>query len=141
MDNFFSFQSCETGDVIPESKIGPISNLQLVKWAAGSGDFNPIHFDLNVAKKQGLENVLVHGPYKYAFAAKVLMQMLGQNGHIIRLSSSYKGMDISGNTLAFTGTITDVQQTEEGRVVKLNYTLNNQKGIATVNGSAVVMAK
>ena len=141
MDNNFSFLTCNVDDIIPDSQFGPISNLMLVKWAAGSGDYNPIHFDLNVANKQGLENVLVHGPYKYAFAAKILMELLGQKGHIMKLSASYTGMDIAGNTLVFRGSVTDVLETDEGRIVKLNYTLNNQKGIATVKGSAVVLAR
>ena len=37
------------------------SRLDLVKYAAASGDFNPIHFDHDAARGAGLAGVVVHG--------------------------------------------------------------------------------
>lgn len=134
----FDFSSCKAGDALPESSIGPISNLQLVKWAAGSGDFNPIHFDLNVAKKQGLENVLVHGPFKSAFVISSLMELLGAGGYIKKVSSTYTGMDISGNTLTLRAVVTDRRQEAGEILVFCDYTVVNQLDKPTVKGSAVL---
>lgn len=137
----FDFKKCHVGDVLPQETIGPVSNLQLVKWAAGSGDFNPIHFDLNVAHKQGLENVLVHGPFKCAFAVSILMSWIGRDGHIARISSTYTGMDISGNSLTMEGTVTAVTVNQGRRTVELDYRLLNQRGEKTVSGSASVIVE
>ena len=37
------------------------SRLDLVRYAAASGDFNPVHFDHETARRAGLPGVLVHG--------------------------------------------------------------------------------
>ena len=37
------------------------SRLDLVRYAAASGDFNPIHFDHEAARAAGLDGIVVHG--------------------------------------------------------------------------------
>jgi len=37
------------------------SRLDLVRYAAASGDFNPIHFDHEAAREAGLDGIVVHG--------------------------------------------------------------------------------
>jgi acyl dehydratase len=37
------------------------SRLDLVRYAAASGDFNPVHFDQETARRAGFPGVLVHG--------------------------------------------------------------------------------
>ncbi len=49
------------GYEIPETNIGPFNQNDLVKYAKASGDFNPIHLDKEFAKKNGFDNVIVHG--------------------------------------------------------------------------------
>ncbi len=45
--------------------LGPLprsaSRLDLVRYAAASGDFNPIHFDHAAARAAGLDGIVVHG--------------------------------------------------------------------------------
>ena len=133
-----NYDAVAVGDVLPAATEGPITNMQLVKWAAGSGDFNSIHYDLNVAKKQGLENVLVQGPLKAALVNKLLMQMCGQTGHIRRVKSTYTGMDIAGNSLTCTVTVTGKYEEAGARCVTCTYVMANQEGKVTVKGDAVL---
>ena len=44
------------------------SRLDLVKYAAASGDYNPIHFDHDAARIAGLEGIVVHGLLMAAWA-------------------------------------------------------------------------
>ena len=44
------------------------SRLDLVKYAAASGDFNPIHFDHDSARAAGLPGIVVHGLLMAAWA-------------------------------------------------------------------------
>ena len=37
---------------MPDFKKKPITKVQLVKYAGASGDFNPLHFDEEYAKKR-----------------------------------------------------------------------------------------
>lgn len=45
---------------VPEMKRSA-SRLDLVRYAAASGDFNPVHFDHDTARRAGFAGVLVHG--------------------------------------------------------------------------------
>jgi acyl dehydratase len=49
---------------------------QTPRYAAASGDLNPIHVDANVAKMAGLPGIIVHGLCTMAFTAKVIVDQL-----------------------------------------------------------------
>ncbi len=62
----------------PRLEQGPVpelarsaSRLDLVKYAAASGDFNPIHFDHETARRAGFPGVLVHGLLMGAWLVQV----------------------------------------------------------------------
>ena len=61
------FEDVKEGQELAPLKITP-DKQQLVKFAAGSGDFNPLHFDENfpMLKAMGLAENIVHGRFKYA---------------------------------------------------------------------------
>ena len=50
------------GDVLPERRFA-ITRADLVRYAAASGDQNPIHQDEDVARSVGLPGVIAHGMY------------------------------------------------------------------------------
>ncbi|WP_284744134.1 MaoC/PaaZ C-terminal domain-containing protein [Amycolatopsis sp. RTGN1] len=52
--------------------IEPISRTTLALFAGGSGDHNPIHLDLDVAKSAGLDDVFAHGMLSMAYLARLL---------------------------------------------------------------------
>lgn len=47
------------------------SRLDLVKYAAASGDYNPIHFDHDSARRAGLPGTVVHGLLMAAWATQI----------------------------------------------------------------------
>lgn len=47
------------------------SRLDLVRYAAASGDFNPIHFDHEAARAAGLDGIVVHGLLMAAWLAQL----------------------------------------------------------------------
>jgi acyl dehydratase len=49
---------------------------QTVRYAAASGDHNPIHIDANIAKMAGLPGIIVHGLCTMAFTARVIVDGL-----------------------------------------------------------------
>ena len=46
------------------------SRIDLVKYAAASGDYNPIHFDHDAAVRAGLDGIVVHGLLMAAWASQ-----------------------------------------------------------------------
>ncbi len=55
-----------------ETKVFTITRADLVRYAAASGDHNPIHQDEDVARSVGLPGVIAHGMYTMALAARAV---------------------------------------------------------------------
>ena len=49
-----------------------VTRADLVRYAAASGDHNPIHQDEQVARSVGLPGVIAHGMYTMALAARAV---------------------------------------------------------------------
>src|SRR5437660_256376 len=89
------FEDVQEGQALPEIKIAP-DKQQLVKFAAGSGDFNPLHFDENfpMLKPMGLSENIVHGRFKYAQVGRVVFAFAGYKGRVNKFGVNYRGMDM-----------------------------------------------
>ncbi len=55
-----------------ETRTFTITRADLVRYAAASGDHNPIHQDETVAASVGLPGVIAHGMYTMALAARAV---------------------------------------------------------------------
>ena len=54
------------------TQIYTVTRADLVRYAAASGDHNPIHQDEEVARSVGLPGVIAHGMYTMALAARAV---------------------------------------------------------------------
>ena len=55
-----------------ETQTFTVTRADLVRYAAASGDHNPIHQDEDVARSVGLPGVIAHGMYTMALAARAV---------------------------------------------------------------------
>jgi acyl dehydratase len=125
------------GDTIPEL-VKNCSSRQLVMWAAASGDFYEIHYDVEYARAQGLRGLVVHGALKNAFLGQLLHEWVAPLGRIVRYGCSYRGMDYPGDDLRCRGTVTDVTNRDGDHVAELDIWIENPRGEITTPGSALV---
>ncbi len=74
---------------------------QTSRYAAASGDLNPIHVDANVAKMAGLPGIIVHGLCTMAFTAKVMVDHLceGDPARLKRLAVRFSHPVLPGETI------------------------------------------
>ena len=70
-----------------------MSSQRLVVWAAASGDYYAIHYDDGFAKQTGLPGIIVHGALKGMLVGRLLDELVGDEGRIVRWNVSYRGMD------------------------------------------------
>lgn len=61
----------QPGDVLPTQEYA-VTRADLVRYAAASGDQNPIHQDEAVARSVGLPGVIAHGMFTMALAARAV---------------------------------------------------------------------
>ncbi|MDP9182842.1 MAG: dehydratase [Actinomycetota bacterium] len=67
------------GDRLPPLEIGRITRTDLALFAGGSGDHNPIHLDLDVARAAGLEDVFAQGMLSMAYLGRLLTDHVVQS--------------------------------------------------------------
>ena len=74
---------------------------QTSRYAAASGDLNPIHVDANVARMAGLPGIIVHGLCTMAFTAKVIVDRLcaGDPTRLKRLAVRFSRPVFPGDTI------------------------------------------
>lgn len=67
------------GTALPPLQIPPISRTTLALFAGASGDHNPIHIDLDVARSAGRDDVFAHGMLSMAYLGRYLTDMVPQD--------------------------------------------------------------
>jgi acyl dehydratase len=95
----------KTGDEIDPASFGPFGETQLLRYAAASGDDNPLHLDRDLARAVGLEAPPVHGMLLMSCFEPALRAWRGDLA-VARLSGKFlkpvlvgEGVDISGRVV------------------------------------------
>ncbi|WP_131770248.1 MaoC/PaaZ C-terminal domain-containing protein [Candidatus Protofrankia californiensis] len=67
-----TLEKVEAGTELPPLELPPITRTTLALFAGASGDHNPIHIDVDVAKSVGLDDVFAHGMLSMAYLGRLL---------------------------------------------------------------------
>ena len=104
----------KAGDTLPELRVTPDADLTK-RYAAASGDPNPIHTDPEFAAKVGLPGVILHGLWTMAQVARAHSAVAGGDPRALRrLEVQFRGMGFPEQEVVVTST---VQSAENGRIV------------------------
>ena len=133
-----TWESVREGDTLPELRKKP-GVTQLVKYSAGSGDFNPLHHDYQFPQCKQLGTVIVHGRFKYAVLGELVSNWLGHAGRIAKLSCQYKGMDVPDQEFVCSGKVVRKSEENGRKIVELHLSTVNASGQQTTPGQAVVI--
>ena len=76
------YDQLEVGSALPEQRF-PVQRADLVRYAGASGDFNPIHWNERFARSVGLPDVIAHGMFTMAVAARVVTDWVGDPGAVV----------------------------------------------------------
>lgn len=105
------YDDVEVGTELPAQTFG-VQRVSLVMYAGASGDFNPIHWNERFATSVGLPNVIAHGMFTMAEAARVLTDWAGDPGAVEEYGVRFTRPvvvpdDDKGATLEVTGKVTE----------------------------------
>jgi len=134
-------------EVTPLAKIA--TTRMLVQWAGASGDRNPLHYDDDFAKAQGVGSRIVHGALKRAWLGQLMTDWIGEQGELRKLSCQYRGMDYprkmktmeephEGETWWCKGKVTNKYVEKDKHFVECEIWVENGKGEKTTPGTALV---
>jgi acyl dehydratase len=102
------------GDALPELRVTPDAELTK-RYAAASGDPNPIHTDPEFAKNVGLPGIILHGLWTMAQVARAQAAVAdGDPRALKRLEVQFRGMGFPEQEIVVKSTVKAV---DDGRLV------------------------
>lgn len=99
----------QVGEELEEVALGPLTRLDLIKYAGASGDYNPIHTVDEAAHEAGLPGVIAHGMLTAATLGRLFSPHL-ERGYVKDLAARFTGMVRVGDTLRVGGVVTRIEE-------------------------------
>ena len=115
------------------------SNRMSVEWAGASGDYDPIHYDTDYARKRRFPDAIVNGRLKVAWLMQLMTRWIGDEGKLKKLGCQHRGMDIIGDTVKVKGVVTKKYVENGEHLVDCDIWTENPKGEKTAPGKATVI--
>ncbi|MFC7783913.1 MULTISPECIES: MaoC/PaaZ C-terminal domain-containing protein [unclassified Rossellomorea] len=100
--------SFNIGEILPLVELGPVSRIDLIKYAGASGDYNPIHTIDEEAHKLGLPGVIAHGMWTMGNVSK-LFSDLYEEGYIKEYTVRFKGMVLLNDVITLIAEVSEKQ--------------------------------
>lgn len=132
-----SYDTIQVGDTLPPLALAPIDRTTLALFAGASNDHNPMHIDLDFARKGGMPDVFAHGMLSMAYLGRLLTQWVDQR-QLRDVSVRFAGITHLGNQITCTGKVVEKFEADGEKRVKLRIQSANQYGEVKILGDAVV---
>jgi acyl dehydratase len=130
-------QAITVGTELPPLSIAPISRTTLALFAGASGDHNPMHIDVDVARSAGLDDVFAQGMLSMAYLGRLLTDWVDPQAirsYRVRFAAI---TPLYGEPTA-TGTVTAIDDVDGERRATLDLTVTLADGTVTLTGAAVI---
>jgi len=131
------FSDIQIGDEIPLLKLQPVNRTTLALYCGASGDHNPIHVDLDFARKSRMDDVFAHGMLSAAYLGRLLTAWVPQS-QVRSLSVRFTGITQLGHIPTCTGKVIEKLIDSGEQRVRLALRCANQYGEEKLAGEAVV---
>ena len=125
------------GTELPPLVLPAISRTTLALFAGASGDHNPIHIDLDVARSAGLDDVFAHGMLSMAYLGRLLTGWVTQE-RIRSYRVRFAAITPVLTRPTCTGTVVAIDEVDGERRARIELTVALTDGTLTLTGDAVV---
>ncbi len=126
------------GTSLPTLIKGPITKMDLVKYSGASGDFNPIHTIEEFAEQAGLGGIIAHGMLSMAYVGQVVTDFAGTDADLIDFGVRFRAMVRPGDKVICKGTISKVEEKEDGEYVYLQVVAETESSQVVIKGNATL---
>ena len=123
------------GTKIPELRIEPISRTILALYAGASGDHNPMHIDIDFAKKVGLKDVFAHGMLVMSYLGRAITDTILQS-RLKDFKVRFCSITNIGDILTCSGEVIEIKERNNIKVVILELNVIDQDGDVKLTGIA-----
>ena len=125
------------GDVLPELVLLAIDRTLLCRFAGASGDFNPIHVDIDFARRAGMPDVFAHGMLGMAWLGRLLTGWRPQS-HLRSFSVRFVALTHLGNQPVLRGQVIELLEEGGQPLARVAVEMLNQYGQLKIEGEALV---
>ena len=132
-----NYADLQVGDEIPSYTTSSISRTTLALFAGASGDHNPMHIDIDFAKKFGMEDVFAQGMLSMAYLGRLLTNLVPQTA-IRQYGVRFGSITNLRDKITCSGKVLEKYEENGEKLVKLEVAAANQDGDVKLSGHAVV---
>lgn len=132
-----TFDSVQVSDQLPALQLAPVNRTMLALFAGASGDHNPIHIDIDVARRAGMPDVFAQGMLGMAWLARVITGWVPQS-QLRRLDARFQGITHLGNAICCSGRVVEKLDHNGEHCVRVELKSANQFGQTKIVGEALV---
>ena len=132
-------KTAQVGDALPELSFGPITRTTLALYAGASKDHNPIHIDIDFAKKAGMDDVFAHGMLSMAQLGRTVTDWAGHE-NLRSLSTRFTALTPVGATVTCSGEVSERIEKDGEELLQIQFQARIDDGTVTLTGEALVAA-
>jgi acyl dehydratase len=125
------------GDVLPEMVLPAIDRALLCRFAGASGDLNPIHVDIDFARRAGMPDVFAHGMLGMAWLGRLLTGWRPQS-RLRSFSVRFMALTHLGNQPVLRGQVVELLEVDGRPLARVAVEMLNQYGQLKIQGEALV---
>lgn len=129
------YDAITVGDALPPLALPPVNRTTLALFGGASGDHNPIHLDVDFARRAGMPDVFAQGMLGMAWLGRLLTQWVPQS-RLKRFDVRFLGITHLGHAITCSGQVREKR--DDAREVVVEVKSVNQYGEARIVGEAVV---
>jgi acyl dehydratase len=133
----FNPATVAVGQELPPLKLPPVNRTALALFGCASGDLNPIHLDLDFARKAGMPDVFAQGMLGMAWLGRLLTCWAPQS-RLRRVDVRFQGITHLGHAITCSGKVVEIAEVNGERCARVQVSNANQYGQVKILGEALV---
>ncbi len=125
------------GAEIPALELPPITRTTLALYAGASGDHNPVHIDIDFAKKAGMPDVFAHGMLSMAYLGRMLTNWQPQS-KLRKFSNRFAAITHLQDVITCQGQVVELIEQDGESLARCEIQAAKSTGEQTLIGEALV---
>ena len=125
------------GDALPPLSLPPVDRTTLALFCGASGDHNPIHVDVDFARRAGMPDVFAQGMLGMAWLGRLVTGWAPQS-RLRRFDARFLGITHLGHAITCSGEVVDKREADGERQVVVAIRSVNQYGQPRIVGEATI---
>jgi acyl dehydratase len=125
------------GTEIPALELEPITRTTLALYAGASGDHNPVHIDIDVAKQAGMPDVFAQGMLSMAYLGRALTDWQPQ-AKLRKFSNRFAAITHLQDVITCSGKVVELVEQNGETLARCEIQAAKATGEQTLIGEALV---